>query len=36
MDTFDRMSFNAQKAVFGKLLDIADVSKLDLSEIASL
>ena len=34
MDTFDRMPFNAQKAVFDKLLDIADVSKLDEKERA--
>ncbi len=34
MDTFDRMPFNAQKAVFDKLLDIADVSKLNEKERA--
>lgn len=34
MDILDRMPFKAQKAVFDKLLDVADLSRLDPKERA--
>ena len=32
MDTLDRMPFKAQKAVFDKLLEVADVANLNKDE----